>query len=400
MGSAMAFGAADPLPTEFRIFAAGMNTTRQGDFLFDEVAASVVMEAYERHGTDLMIDLEHLSLDEESRAYDPDARGWCKLEVRNGELWAVAVTWTPDGESRLREKRQRYVSPVFAFNEKSRRVGRVLNIAITALPATDHLEPLVAANLLGGENTMSPEQLAAIAEALGLGADANVEDVLATIAAMVKKVQDAANGNATAEDTSAEPPAEGTPAAAAASAPPVMVAARIQTATHALVRLTGKKDIGEAVREAEAWRTSHLELETQRAKLTQERAALEGGERRRLVGELVKLGAEIPATAWADDDATKPAEPWASMPIATLRDRVAKLTKAKGGGAGARTTSTGAPPRATADEEGGEAVIVRGETVQLSAHEVAACKDSGAKVEDYAANKLIRTRAQAARRSA
>lgn len=383
--------AGDEPPREFRIFAAGLNTTTKGDFLFDAKAAADVMAAFEKHGADLMIDLEHLSLADESVNFDPDARGWCRLEVRNGELWAVDISWTPDGEARLREKRQRYVSPVFGFQGDARRISQVLNIAITALPAIDKLEPLVAATArltqIEGESAMTAEQYAAVAEALGLGADANIEDVLATIAAMVKKVKDAANGDGDPEDVAEAP--EGTPAAVAAAAPPVVAAKRMLAAARVLARLSGKKDIGAAIHEVEVWRKSHVELEQAQARLAQERAALEGGERRRLVGDLVKLGAEIPATAWADDDGTKPAEPWASMAIEQLRTRVVKLSKAKG----ASTTAGALKPAPIADGKGGQTVTVNGETVQLSAHEIAACKDANAKLEDYAANKLIRARA-------
>lgn len=387
----------DAPPSEFRIFAAGENATTKGVFVFDQQAAADVMAAYQRHGNDVMIDLEHLSLEDtvQSRNFDPDARGWCRLELRGGELWATGVTWTPDGEARLRDKRQRYVSPAFDVDPDTRRITRILNIAITALPATDHTPALVAASLIGaeGENTMSPEQFAQIAEALGLGADANVEDVVATISAMVKKITDAANGDGDPEDKAEAP--EGPPAAAATAeaTPPVVAASKVRSATRALARLSGKKDLGEIVHEVEAWRKSHMDLETQREKLAKEKATLEGGERRRLVGDLVKLGAEIPATAWADDDGTKPAEPWASMPMDQLRTRVAKLAKAKG----VTTTATTEPkPKPIADSNGGTTVTVNGQTVQLSATEVTACKEANAKIEDYAANKLIRLRAQGA----
>src|SRR6185295_8462394 len=376
----------------------GENATTKGIFVFNEQAARDVMASYEAHGIDVMIDLEHLSLEssEQSRNFDPDARGWCKLELRNGELWATGVTWTPDGETRLREKRQRYISPAFERDPETRRITRVLNIAITSLPATDHLEPLVAASetITEGASPMTPEQFTALAEALGLGADANVEDVLATVSAMVKKIQDAANGNAEA-DKGEPPPAAGTPAATAETAPPVVAASRLRVAALALVRLSGKADIGEVVSECEAWHKSHVELETSRAKLAQDRATLEGSERRRLVGDLVKLGVEIPATAWSDDSATTPAKRLADEPIADLRARVAKLTAAKGG-----TTRTGASkPAPMPNDAGGQAVNVGGQVVQLSASEVAACKDANAKPEDYAANKLIRERARGAEAS-
>lgn len=363
--------AVDTPPSEFRIFSAGLNTTSKGDFLFDEKAAREVMADYRAHGVDVMIDLEHLSVADPDRSvnFDPDARGWCKLEVRNGELWATQVSWTPDGEARLREKRQRYISPVFGFDKQTRRVSQILNIAITALPATDNLDPLVAASrraqLSMGETGMSPDQLAAIAEALGLGADANVEDVIATIAAMVKKLQGAANGDGDAEDA-AEPP-EGTPEAAAAAAPPVMAAARISVALRAIAKLSGKTDISENIAEIETWRASHLELEEARAKLAKDRTTLESGERRRLVGELVKLGAETPATAWADDDAKAPVKRLADEPIAELRARVAKLAKAKG------VVTKPAPTPPAGDANG------------LTPEQIKICADTGCKPEVFAA---------------
>lgn len=497
---ALTVAVGEALPTEFRIFKAGENTTAHGSFIFDEVAAANVMAAYREHGTDVMIDLEHLSVEnpETSANFDPDARGWCRLELRNGELWAVGVTWTADGAARLNDKRQRYISPVLAFDAETRRVEELLNLAITALPATDNLEPLVAASArsrrvtardmrkltagvafgdicravqtalderypyawivdvydgsvvyefaaklweqtyalngnvveLGatpvevkrtyapvaalpapaaaarrqklaatpgqeGDPIMTQEQFMALVEALGLGSDATVEDVIATISAMVSKLQDAANGTAPAADSGDAPPA------AASGAPAMVAAARLVTASRVLSRLSGKSEIGEIVREVEAWHTSHVELDKQKAALAKERETLEASERKRLVGELVKLGAEIPATAWSDDSATTPAEPWLSMPIAQLRSRVEKLSAAKGattvrasGGAGGALR-----PVPIARDTKGQVVVVDGESVELSASEIVACRDAKATLENYARNKLIRARARAARSS-
>lgn len=132
-------------PKEFRIFKRGRNTSTKGTVLFDDESARSVMAAYRKHGVDVAIDLEHLSLDTESSSFDPDARGWAKLELRHdGSLWAVDVKWTPDGARRLKEKRQRFVSP--AFGMKGGRVTYVHNIALTAVPATHYAAPLVAAS--------------------------------------------------------------------------------------------------------------------------------------------------------------------------------------------------------------------------------------------------------------
>lgn len=137
----------DALPTEFRIFAAGENPSSKGATLFDADAAASVMAAYEAHGVDMILDLEHESLDEvAARADSRDARGHFRLELRNGELWAVGLRLTPDGETRLREKRQRYTSPAFLRDPKTNRVTELINVALVAMPATHNAAPLVAAS--------------------------------------------------------------------------------------------------------------------------------------------------------------------------------------------------------------------------------------------------------------
>ena len=132
--------------SEFRIFKEGANDTTKGVFLFDDAAARAVFSAYMKHNVDVMIDLEHLSLEPAAPNFNPDALGWCKLELRGGELWAVDVKWTSEGARRLAAKTQRYISPAFEVDAESGRVMRLLNIALTAMPATDEATALVAAN--------------------------------------------------------------------------------------------------------------------------------------------------------------------------------------------------------------------------------------------------------------
>ncbi len=175
------------LPTEFRIFARGENQTTKGTFVFDDAAATDVLASFSEHmktgAKGLMIDLEHLSLDTDAQNFDPDARGWAQLEVRNGELWATQVAWTTDGARRLTEKTQRFISPAFARNPETRRITRVINVAITALPATDQLTPLIAANIRG-------DQMNELKAALGLAEDATDDEVLAALKALTAKLAD------------------------------------------------------------------------------------------------------------------------------------------------------------------------------------------------------------------
>ncbi len=137
-------------PKEFRIFAAGKIPTQNGETdLFDAKAAAAVMEEYKKWGVDLIVDLEHDTVNEEAKANRSDAndaRGHFGLELRNGELWAVNVTWTPDGARRLEEKTQRYISPLFRRDKKTGRILRLLNVALVSMPATNDAAPLVAAS--------------------------------------------------------------------------------------------------------------------------------------------------------------------------------------------------------------------------------------------------------------
>lgn len=147
--SALPVGEAGELPREFRIFKRGLNQTTKGDLLFDDQAAAAVMAQYQREGVDLMVDLNHDSVEPRAlaaRADASDARGWFNLELRAGELWAVNVRWTPDGARRLAEKTQRYISPVAIYEEETLRVCSLLNVALCAMPATLGAAPLVAAS--------------------------------------------------------------------------------------------------------------------------------------------------------------------------------------------------------------------------------------------------------------
>ncbi len=138
-------------PTSFRLFRAGKNETSKGVFVFDAIAAQSVMAKFRKAGVDLPIDLEHESLGAAKRTDSLDARGWFRLEVRNGELWATGVSWTSDGARRLRERTQRYISPAFAV-DKDDRVTEVINCALVAMPATYEAAPL-AASRFGARNS-------------------------------------------------------------------------------------------------------------------------------------------------------------------------------------------------------------------------------------------------------
>lgn len=402
------------LPTEFRLFVKGWNDTENGRFLFDAKAAQSVMAAYEKWGVDLAIDLEHQMLEVEPGASpDPsarDARGSCKLELRpDGSLWACDVHWTPDGARRLKEKTQRYVSPAFEVDPKTSRVTKLINVAITAMPATHKTPALVAASATNGSKRMDPSLVKQALEAIAKGDAKAALEILTGLVASAAGADPDADGDADGgEGDGAEgvaPPAETEavedPKVVDNAAPPppakdgdkgddededddkpAAKAAR-KVLRAALRRMTGKPTFAEAVAEVEIYRASHIMLATETAKLAKERQLLEGAERRKLVGELVKLGAEFPSTVWADDKATAVKPRWAKMPIAELRTHVAEQRAARR--KPEAPTGPGVKPAAPEAQH-----VVGNVVVELTAAEKKICKEQGCDETVYAQLKARR----------
>lgn len=131
-------------PAEFRVFSVGVNETEKGDFLFDAKAAASVMAAWSERKIDLSIDYEHQSLSDPPMESPNAATKWVP-EIRNGELWATQVRWTDRAAGYLTSGEYRYFSPAFEFDEKTTRVTKLINIALTNNPAMRGITPLVAA---------------------------------------------------------------------------------------------------------------------------------------------------------------------------------------------------------------------------------------------------------------
>lgn len=300
----------DELPTEFRLFTVGDVENLNGTpVTFDATAASAVMQKYRASGTRVQIDLEHDSLVKSDAAVRPDmrdARGWCDLELRSGELWAVNVEWTPDGARRLKEKTQRYVSPAFTLDAEGR-VNWLVNVALCARPATLGALPLVASQQPLDTNkikrlNMDPELMKKALEVW------KSEDPKAALELIGKLVESATGAGGEPDPV---PPPEASTADTTDPKKPDEMLAAVQAAT-ALVKQT-----------TDALKALKDEVKV----LTDEHAAADAVERASLVGKLVELRAESPATAYADDAKTELKPRLANEPIAELRARVAELAK-------------------------------------------------------------------------
>lgn len=364
-------------PAEFRLFKAGENETTKGTFLFDAEAARAVMAAAaQRDGVDYPIDLEHLSLEStDSRGFDPDARGWFQLAVRNGELWAVNVRWTPDGKRRLSERTQRYVSPAFTVDDEDR-VTEIVNVALVAMPATHGTPALVAANRRPRPMTLKDRRN---------NLAASIALTLATLGALAKthrvKLADGESGDApagkfaaakSAADAAAQALADFDSAATgsdidatfAAMEAAVQAADAFKTAVAAIggggaapePEAMADKPEDPAAQQMARERAELITLRAEKARAEEDakvaKLAAEMQERSALEGELVKMGRETPATV----------KLLAALPLADLRARVTAFR----GSPSATTLGRVSPPL--------PATVVSSREVDVSEYEAARVK--------------------------
>lgn len=162
----------------------------------------------------------------------------------------------------------------------------------------------------------TPEQVKAAMEALAGGDGAAALEILESL------LTDAASGGAPADDKGAPPAASGATGGNAEEPPPEMAAL-----ARGVLALFSGLDAASALKAIEA-------LKAGADKQAADAAVLEGVERRALVGELVKLGVEVPATAWVDPDKTgaelAPVERLAKEELPALRKRVSIIKSTRG----------------------------------------------------------------------
>jgi hypothetical protein len=154
---------------------------------------------------------------------------------------------------------------------------------------------------------VDPEKIKAALEAIKNG------DAEAALALLEEMIAAAAGGG--------DVPAEEAPPPDAALAEVAEPAAdeEQKAMAAALIKLTGCVSAGEAVAQI-------TQLKARVDALDAERAVLDLSARRELVAELVKLGIEVPATAWqGKPEERKPVKRLADEPLSELRARVAIL---------------------------------------------------------------------------
>jgi phage I-like protein len=149
-------------PTEFCMLAAGETRTTKGSILCDDAHAALCLSVDTMPADgQLPIDYDHgmvSVLGGEKRA-----AGWFKLSNRNGALWATDVKFTPAAARALADREYRYFSPAL-YRDEDGYVTRIVNCALTCLPATLKQKPLVTSETPAspeGSKDMTLEQLCA-----------------------------------------------------------------------------------------------------------------------------------------------------------------------------------------------------------------------------------------------
>lgn len=145
----------DEVPTEFRIFRFGLNQSEKGTFLFDQRSADMVMAEYAAHGKPLLMDFNHGTTYSTPTPEMAVSAGEFTPSIKADGLYATAIKWTDRASKMLTAKEYRLFSPYFNHEgtdqEGVRRVTRLINCALTNLPALDHIEPLMAADAKGDD---------------------------------------------------------------------------------------------------------------------------------------------------------------------------------------------------------------------------------------------------------
>lgn len=232
-------------PTEFRIFPKGTFTTRNHPdvtFVFDEESARSVMEAARVWGNQFHADYEHAALDPGERG--SPAAAWFDLAVRDDGLWAVNVKWTEHAQKAISSREYRYHSPVWKFDERTGRVLEFINLALTNLPATDHMVP-IAASLTSPSLESKP--MKTVLAALKLADSATEAEALAALS-------------------------------------------RVQELQTSVANLTGTATPAEMVGTLQAFKASHEALAATRQELDTLKAEKEKGELEKVLDEGVKAG--------------------------------------------------------------------------------------------------------------
>lgn len=158
------------VPNEFVLLRSGWNDYADGQLLFDAEAAGLVMARYAKRGLELTADYEHQSLSYPPVEAPASASKWTP-ELRNGDLIAASIKWTPRAARMIADGEYRYFSIAARIDTETKRIVEVINFGLTNLPAANGIEPLKAASITGAIPRQEKNEMKTVLVALGLSAE-------------------------------------------------------------------------------------------------------------------------------------------------------------------------------------------------------------------------------------
>ena len=134
------------IPSRVLLVPWGNVTSQSGDFVVDADAAASVVAAFKERGLDLVIDRDHATLGGEFAPPNGEApaMGWVHaLHVEDGVGIHGDVNWTETGESYLRKREYRYLSPVTILRKSDRHLVKFHSVGLVNTPAIDRMVAIV-----------------------------------------------------------------------------------------------------------------------------------------------------------------------------------------------------------------------------------------------------------------
>ena len=183
LASAMSLPEGEGVPEWVHLLPLGSVTTFNGlgPYKVDDPAAVIAASMQNERG--MPIDENHATDLAAPKGGSSPACGWIKeLQARADGIWG-RVEWNRSGHRLLSQRAYRGISPVLMHDKATMTVRSIARASLTNTPNLRGLVPV-----LNQESSM--DFMAKIAEALGLGADATEEAILASIGKMSEKKDD------------------------------------------------------------------------------------------------------------------------------------------------------------------------------------------------------------------
>ncbi|MBI4822656.1 MAG: phage protease [Nitrospirae bacterium] len=180
------------IPSEIQVLPLGSHKTDKGDFILDKESAGAIIEDFNSHQNDMVIDYEHQTLS----GKEAPAAGWIKGLVNKGKdgVWAI-VEWTERAREYLKNREYRYLSPVFLKRLSDNKIVRLINAGLTNQPAIDGMVPIVNkdSEQVGITEIRKEVSMEKLLEVLGLNPDTTEDSaisVVQTLKSQIKEISD------------------------------------------------------------------------------------------------------------------------------------------------------------------------------------------------------------------